>query len=93
MIARIYTLTANAERLNEACVELSVLARRVAGCDGCLSAEACQDVAGETALVFVERWASQAAWEASKTSLPRDAFAKLGQTLAGPPAVTVLQSL
>ena len=93
MIARVYRLMADAARLDEACVELSALAQLVAGCEGCLGAEAFQDVADQDQLVFVERWASQPAYEAAKKRLLPDAFSRLGRMLVGAPQVAVLEGL
>jgi quinol monooxygenase YgiN len=93
VIARIYSLRPKADLALAARDELRALAAVVGACPGCVDAQALVDAGDGGRLVFIERWASQDAYDGAKSHLPPNAFAGLGKTLAAPPEVTVLEGL
>lgn len=93
MIVRIYRLTPAEGQAEAAREALAGLASLVGDAPGCLDAAVFTDLNAGGDLLFLERWRSEAAYEAAKARLPRTAFSSLAQTLRQPPQLTVLQKI
>jgi quinol monooxygenase YgiN len=87
-----YRLQPSAGEADRAREALRELARIVEACPGCVDAQGFTETDGQ-GLMFIERWRSPADYEAARAHLPPNAFSALGKMLAGPPQVSVLESL
>ncbi|KRB85297.1 hypothetical protein ASE00_00350 [Sphingomonas sp. Root710] len=92
-LVRHYLMTAKpggAEMLEAALVALAAVIRPVEGCRGI---ELLREDGRPGSFVFIERWASRQAHEASGRELPKQSFAPVMAALAHPPEVRCFDHL